>query len=318
MRVTYAGVPAAHGGIGRTDFFGDLVSTVGVGSSGPIAGDSLSDMLAFASERWVHGKPRGIPARSILGPVLGYAGNLVRSIIDATASFAERTAERTGSPVVVWGTSLVAHVQRSVGEILAGVIDFPSTLRAAVDDVNTSIRYGRRYGWAIGVDRQIGLLQAVETAYNIDIWTARPADPVAKASEAAGRLASVAGSGAAAVSKVPGFRKPVRATASTGRHWSDFTDQLGETRAQSAARHGVPDGIYSMAKKKPRPGARGAAGATDAPSWVKGEAPNVGESGKAFAARMLDAKYGPGNWKKGPRSEYSQIQKWADRHFEDP
>jgi hypothetical protein len=40
------------------------------------------------------------------------------------------------------------------------------------------------------------------------------------------------------------------------------------------------------------------------------------EDGKAFAKRILDEKYGTGNYPKGAGSEFSQIQKWANTHFE--
>jgi intein/homing endonuclease len=68
--------------------------------------------------------------------------------------------------------------------------------------------------------------------------------------------------------------------------------------------------------KKPKTG--GKAGATDVPSWVKqtGETPFVGESGNEFAKRVLDEKYGVNNYKKGAKTEFNQIKKWADRHFE--
>jgi hypothetical protein len=51
------------------------------------------------------------------------------------------------------------------------------------------------------------------------------------------------------------------------------------------------------------------------PSWAKGEKPYVGESGKIFAKRLLDRKYGTNNYKKGANSEYSKMQKYADTHF---
>ena len=35
-------------------------------------------------------------------------------------------------------------------------------------------------------------------------------------------------------------------------------------------------------------------------------------SGKEFADEVLDAKYGKGNYKKGPTSEHSKIKKWVD------
>jgi hypothetical protein len=47
--------------------------------------------------------------------------------------------------------------------------------------------------------------------------------------------------------------------------------------------------------------------------------PYVGESGKDFAKRILDEKYGPGKWsEKGSKSEYNQLQKYGDRNFRDP
>lgn len=58
--------------------------------------------------------------------------------------------------------------------------------------------------------------------------------------------------------------------------------------------------------------------AKDVPGWVRGERPLLGEKGRDFASRMLDDKYGPGNYPRGPGSEFSKIQKWADRAFEDP
>jgi hypothetical protein len=73
--------------------------------------------------------------------------------------------------------------------------------------------------------------------------------------------------------------------------------------------------------KRPVAGQTGKEAATDIPSWVKNEhypSPRVGEHSADYAARILDHKYGPGNWQKGPTSEYNQIEKWARRHFEDP
>jgi hypothetical protein len=56
----------------------------------------------------------------------------------------------------------------------------------------------------------------------------------------------------------------------------------------------------------------------DIPSWAEGERPYVGENGKAFAKRLLDEKYGTGNWKKGPGTEYNKIRKWGDSAFREP
>jgi uncharacterized protein RhaS with RHS repeats len=53
--------------------------------------------------------------------------------------------------------------------------------------------------------------------------------------------------------------------------------------------------------------------ASDIPSWAKGLRPNPGESGKDFADRILDERYGPGNYKKGPTSEHNKVKKYGDR-----
>ncbi len=58
--------------------------------------------------------------------------------------------------------------------------------------------------------------------------------------------------------------------------------------------------------------------ATDVPSWVKGERPFVDENGNAFAKRLMDEKYGAGNWQKGQGSEFNKIQKYGDRGFINP
>jgi hypothetical protein len=56
---------------------------------------------------------------------------------------------------------------------------------------------------------------------------------------------------------------------------------------------------------------------TDIPSWVAGQRPckTPNEDGKAFATRLLSAKYGVGSYPTGAGSEYSKIQKYGDRAF---
>jgi hypothetical protein len=57
--------------------------------------------------------------------------------------------------------------------------------------------------------------------------------------------------------------------------------------------------------------------ATDIPSWAAGERPckTPNEDGKAFATRLLTAKYGAGKYPTGAGSEYSKLQKFGDRAF---
>ena len=59
--------------------------------------------------------------------------------------------------------------------------------------------------------------------------------------------------------------------------------------------------------------------ADDVPSWAKGNEtarPRVGETPSQSATRVLDGKYGSGNYQRGPGSEYSKIQKWHSRGFQ--
>ena len=48
---------------------------------------------------------------------------------------------------------------------------------------------------------------------------------------------------------------------------------------------------------------------------ARGEKPLEGESGKDFARRLCDDKYGKGNYDTGPGSEYNKLRKYGDRGF---
>ena len=69
--------------------------------------------------------------------------------------------------------------------------------------------------------------------------------------------------------------------------------------------------------KKPKSGQSGKEAASDIPSWAQGERPYVGEDGKAYAKRLMDKKYGDGKYDSGASSEFNQLKKYGDRHFED-
>ena len=68
--------------------------------------------------------------------------------------------------------------------------------------------------------------------------------------------------------------------------------------------------------KNPKPGLTGKEGAKDIPSWAQGQRPLTNENGEAYAKRLLDQKYGSGQWKDGPTSEFNQLKKFGDRNFE--
>ena len=68
--------------------------------------------------------------------------------------------------------------------------------------------------------------------------------------------------------------------------------------------------------KKKKKGLSGKDAASDVPSWAEGEKPLQGENGREFARRLLDDKYGAGNYPTGSGSEFSKLKKWGDRAFE--
>ena len=78
----------------------------------------------------------------------------------------------------------------------------------------------------------------------------------------------------------------------------------------------VPPSLPKGPFKTPKPGQSGKEGATDIPSWARGQRPLVGENGDAFAKRVLDAQYGAGQYDKGPNSEFSKIKKFGERSFD--
>lgn len=68
--------------------------------------------------------------------------------------------------------------------------------------------------------------------------------------------------------------------------------------------------------KKRKSGQSGKEAADDVPSWARGECPLTTDIGRDFARRLLDDRYGPGNYPTGRGSEFSKIKKWGDRAFE--
>ena len=68
--------------------------------------------------------------------------------------------------------------------------------------------------------------------------------------------------------------------------------------------------------KTPKSGS-GKEKSSDIPSWAKGKRPKKGESGKDFAKRLMDEKYGEGNYNsREPGGEFNQLKKYGDRGFE--
>jgi hypothetical protein len=71
--------------------------------------------------------------------------------------------------------------------------------------------------------------------------------------------------------------------------------------------------------KRAKSGQTGGEAKDDIPGWIKGDRyrnPRVGENGNTYAERLMNHKFGKGNWKEGPGTDYNKIKKWANEHFE--
>ena len=103
------------------------------------------------------------------------------------------------------------------------------------------------------------------------------------------------------------------------RNWI-YSDNANQSNDAASGNTGGAESQQAQPEKKiPKPGVSGKEGAKDAPSWARGERPNVNESGKDFADRLLNDKYGEDSKRdKGQGSEHSRIKKWGDRAFINP
>ncbi|NUF49913.1 RHS repeat domain-containing protein [Gilliamella sp. ESL0250] len=79
-----------------------------------------------------------------------------------------------------------------------------------------------------------------------------------------------------------------------------------------------PDDDKNKKYKVPKPKVSGKEGAKDVPDWAKEYRPYVGENGKKFAKRIMNKKYGKGNYDTTTNTEFSKIKKWGDRSFINP
>ncbi len=54
---------------------------------------------------------------------------------------------------------------------------------------------------------------------------------------------------------------------------------------------------------------------SDKPSWFNGSMVDPSKTPQQNATDILNWKYGPGNWSKGPGTEYNKIVKWIERFW---
>jgi hypothetical protein len=79
------------------------------------------------------------------------------------------------------------------------------------------------------------------------------------------------------------------------------------------------DIIPRLMQRIPRQSGKEAA--DNVPSWARGIPRRVGETPRDYAKRLMDGRYGPGNWDTedtGPTSDFSRIRKFGERAFRNP
>ena len=91
------------------------------------------------------------------------------------------------------------------------------------------------------------------------------------------------------------------------------TDSKTKTPSKTASSSTPADPNNNNNKKKNESRRSEKEKASDRPSWVDPTDVDPNLSPQQNATRMLNDKYGIGNWKKGPGSEFSQIVKWIQR-----
>ncbi|MBL7829183.1 MAG: hypothetical protein JNJ57_21290 [Saprospiraceae bacterium] len=74
----------------------------------------------------------------------------------------------------------------------------------------------------------------------------------------------------------------------------------------------VKENPYILSAKK-KAKLSGKEKASNIPDWAQGHKPAPGGKPTEFARRILDEKYGAGNWNEGPTTEYNRIKKYAER-----
>ena len=80
-----------------------------------------------------------------------------------------------------------------------------------------------------------------------------------------------------------------------------------------------PEGFFpKLMERIPR--LSGKEAADDTPSWARGTPRRVGETPDAYARRVMDGRWGRGNWEKLPDRErdFRQIKKYGSRSWRDP
>lgn len=93
-------------------------------------------------------------------------------------------------------------------------------------------------------------------------------------------------------------------TANTAPKWPTFQNPvMGGTYAPP-----LPNRVDARPTGKER--------SSEIPSWAKGQRPRPGENGKDFAKRLMDERYGPGNYNTGPGKDYNKLKKFGDRGFD--
>jgi len=92
-----------------------------------------------------------------------------------------------------------------------------------------------------------------------------------------------------------------------------FEGTYGATKAEWEAAHEIDKGYEHKTKIPPK----GGKSKDDVYDWVSEWKPRAGESGRDFATRICDLKFGKGNYKTNPGTDYSMAKKYADTHFKD-
>ncbi|AXI01469.1 RHS repeat domain-containing protein [Aquirhabdus parva] len=275
---------------------GGIIGAISGGISGGI-GDNIDQ----ATSPFLNAVAHGV-ANAVISKVTG--GDAGAGFI---SGFAGAYASNIGITSNVYGAAFIGGATSAAtgGDFFEG-----ATLAAISFQTNWEMHSGRTTGAAIGAG--VGAVAGAGVAVACDGMTSMlctPGNPaiVAGGTVVGGSIGSILG----------GWYDAVHAILSTSGGQSNSLNMSGQGSSTGSPIPDPDDDFDNRPNKVRIAGQSGKEAAKDVPSWARGEVPKVGENGNKFATRLMNDKYGKGEWEKGV-GEFNKIRKYGDRGFKDP
>ena len=171
----------------------------------------------------------------------------MRDWTDAKWNYLEGKAEQTGFASLAAVVAFCGSLDRAATEMVAGMVDMEGSLEATVEDVKTSIEYGKRHGAMVGVSRQVGTLQIAEAIYGVDIQTGEEVNWMDKVAEGSGRIGATSGMAAGGwtgLVRGKGLLRPTKPRTPAQGRFAPKRMEFPGFRVGDPITKALPDGSY--------------------------------------------------------------------------